>query len=414
MSLLSEFSLWTWVLIGIIVLLTLYFHLFRYSARTAEAGPAILTSIGIFGTFLGVALGLANFDTAHLQDSVPQLLEGLKTAFWSSIVGLLGALTLKFRSVLDLTRQESGSKRQVTSSIDDLHDRLAGVEKSLKDEQGEILANSLALMRIEHKRQNEDLIHTMTHYQDRMVQANTEALVGAIQHVMREFNTRINEQYGDNFKRLNESVGRMLDWQVQYKDQLNELASNQQKIGKSMMDASAAFENMVSHAQAFNGISDSLGDMLKGLNVQREVLDQHLGGLAQLVNDAAEGLPKLEDRITFLTKGLGEHLTAYHQNMERLIRDTGKQITGTTAQLGESLQTSYEQAFSQLDRRLESAMLQTDKQLSKLDAGMEQELNKALKTLGQQLAALSEKFVQDYSPLTERLKEVVELAKHVK
>jgi ABC-type transporter Mla subunit MlaD len=299
MSLLSEFSLWTWVLIGIIVLLTVYFHVFRYTVRTAEAGPAILTSIGIFGTFLGVALGLANFDTAHLQDSVPQLLQGLKTAFWSSIAGLLGALTIKFRTVLDITRQEGSASRQVTSSIDDLHDRLTGIEKSVKDEQGELLANSLALLRIEQKRQNEDLIHTMSHYQERMVQANTEALVGAIQHVMMEFNTRINEQYGDNFKRLNESVGRMLDWQVQYKDQLNELASNQQKIGKSMMDASAAFENMVSHAQAFNGISDSLGDMLKGLNVQREVLDQHLGGLAQLVNDAADGLPKLEDRITF-------------------------------------------------------------------------------------------------------------------
>ncbi len=96
----AQFSPWTLGLIVIILVLTVYFQVFRYNARTAEAAPTILTSIGIFGTFLGVALGLSDFDTLHLQDSVPQLLSGLKTAFWSSIAGLLGALTIKFRATI--------------------------------------------------------------------------------------------------------------------------------------------------------------------------------------------------------------------------------------------------------------------------------------------------------------------------
>jgi hypothetical protein len=39
------------------------FPLFHYSTKTVELAPNILTSIGIFGTFLGVALGLWSFDT---------------------------------------------------------------------------------------------------------------------------------------------------------------------------------------------------------------------------------------------------------------------------------------------------------------------------------------------------------------
>ena len=286
----TQFSPWTLILIGIILVLTVYFQFFKYSSRTAEAAPTILTSIGIFGTFLGVALGLTDFDTQNLQESVPLLLSGLKTAFWSSIAGLLGALSIKGRAVLDAT--SSSANQQRTASVDDLHKAMTLIHQSLS-EKDQTLMQELSMMRIENQRQSDDLIGAMGRYQTEMVEANTQALIDALGAVMRDFNTKIDEQYGDNFKRLNESVGKMLDWQKEYKQQLIELADNQKTIGASMKDASSASENMVSHAESFNGISESLGSMLQGLNTQRDVLDKHLTGLARLVSEAGEGLPQL-------------------------------------------------------------------------------------------------------------------------
>jgi len=404
----AQFSPWTLGLIVIILVLTVYFQVFRYNARTAEAAPTILTSIGIFGTFLGVALGLSDFDTLHLQDSVPQLLSGLKTAFWSSIAGLLGALTIKFRAVMDITHADDNQAH--TASIDDLNNVLAKIHVALSGENDQTLLQEFALMRLEQKRQSEDLIIAMQHYQKEMVEANTQALIDALAVVMRDFNTKIDEQYGDNFKRLNESVGQMLQWQQQYKQQLVELAENQQSIGSAMQDASSAFENMVVHAQSFNGISESLGSMLQGLNTQRDVLDQHLSGLAKLVNDAGEGLPKLEKRMLFLTSGLADSLQSYSQRMEDMLNKTTNSMSETTVNLTSQLQTAYSGAFDQLDEKILKTLTQTDKQIAKLDAALEHELNKSLKTMGEQLGALSEKFVQDYSPLTERLHDLVNLA----
>ena len=404
----AEFSPWTLGLIGLIGVLTIYFQFFRYSSRTAESAPTILTSIGIFGTFLGVALGLNSFDTLHLQDSVPQLLAGLKTAFWSSIAGLLGALTIKFRAVMDATHSEEHHVR--TASIDDLNDSLQAIVKTLKDDKDETAVQQIALLRVDLKRQSEDMIHTMQRYQSEMVEANTQALIDALGIVMRDFNTKIDEQYGENFKRLNESVGSMLQWQKEYKQQLIELADNQQRIGASMVNASDAFSNMVQHAESFNGISESLGAMLQGLNAQRDVLDKHLSGLAKLVSEAGQGLPQLEERITFLTKGLAETLEQYNQRMEAMLLNTSQSMNSTTEKLSSSLESAYNQAFEKLDQQMMQNMTQSDKKLAKLDAALEQELNKSLKTLGQQLGALSEKFVQDYGPLTERLKEIVQIA----
>ncbi len=404
----GQFSLWTLLLIGVIVILTLYFQIFRYSSRTAESAPTILTSIGIFGTFLGVALGLTDFDTTRLQESVPQLLSGLKTAFWSSIAGLLGALTIKFRAVLDVTKNEE--HHQHTASIDDLNDALGKIHVALNGDGKRTLVNELAMARVEQKRQFDDLTGAMERYQTRMVEANTQALINALEVVMRDFNTKIDEQYGDNFKRLNESVGKMLEWQQQYKEQLNDLATNQERIGQSMVSATSAFEKMVGHAESFNGISESLGGMLTGLNTQRDVLNQHLSGLAKLVSDAAHGLPQLEDRMAFLTTGLAENLEVYTARMETLLKSTGERIGHTTQVLTKDLQQAYSGAFSELDKKIIQSLTSTDKQIAKLDAALEQELNKSLKTMGQQLAALSEKFVQDYGPLTERLQSLISLA----
>ena len=48
-----------------------------------------------------------------------------------------------------------------------------------------------------------------------------------------------------------------------------------------------------------------------------------------------------------------------------------------------------------------------------LDKALQKELNNSLESLGRQLAALSNRFVEDYLPLTEKLREVVEISKRI-
>ena len=265
----EQFSAWTLGLMVLITALTVFFHVFRYSSRTAEVAPNILTSIGIFGTFLGVALGLWYFDTTDIQGSVPKLMDGLKTAFWSSIVGLLGALTLKIRAALSQTGRREATQTRV-ATIDDLDASLKHLADQLNPESPHGLPQQLASQHRQSLDAMGRVVNTLESYEERMAEANAKALISAIETVMREFNTKINEQYGDNFKRLNESVISMLEWQKQYKSQITELIDEQKRTSGSMKEASDAFEYMVRHANAFNGISESLQDLLNGLEAQRD------------------------------------------------------------------------------------------------------------------------------------------------
>ena len=57
--------------------------------------PNLIAGLGIIGTFLGIFMGLLQFDTINLDKSIPKLLEGMRTAFFTSLVGLVLSNILK-------------------------------------------------------------------------------------------------------------------------------------------------------------------------------------------------------------------------------------------------------------------------------------------------------------------------------
>ena len=57
--------------------------------------PSLLTTMGILGTFVGIYMGLQEFNISNIDASIPKLLGGLKVAFTTSIIGIVGAILLK-------------------------------------------------------------------------------------------------------------------------------------------------------------------------------------------------------------------------------------------------------------------------------------------------------------------------------
>ena len=62
--------------------------------RWIDQYPSIVSTLGVLGTFFGITMGLLSFDTLDLDSSIPKLLDGLKTAFFTSLAGMIGSLFL--------------------------------------------------------------------------------------------------------------------------------------------------------------------------------------------------------------------------------------------------------------------------------------------------------------------------------
>lgn len=59
-----------------------------------EFFPSLVSSLGVLGTFYGITVGLLAFDSSNLDQSIPDLLDGLKTAFFTSLAGMTGSMIL--------------------------------------------------------------------------------------------------------------------------------------------------------------------------------------------------------------------------------------------------------------------------------------------------------------------------------
>lgn len=94
----------TIISVAIIISVTLWAYLYikkvrannklQEKRRWLEQIPSLVSTLGVLGTFLGITIGLMNFNPNVLDESIPLLLEGLKTAFFTSLAGMVGALFL--------------------------------------------------------------------------------------------------------------------------------------------------------------------------------------------------------------------------------------------------------------------------------------------------------------------------------
>ncbi|MEX0584713.1 MAG: hypothetical protein WEB07_03030 [Natronospirillum sp.] len=383
-------------MIGSIVLLTVYFHILPRSKAVATQAPSILTTLGIFGTFIGVAMGLYQFDSDAIEGSIPALLDGLRTAFWTSIAGLSGALTIKLRYAWsDMRRPVT---RDSDSAVGTLIDAVEAQTEQNKEQMDTLIAATYA--------NSEQLAR----HQTEMVEANTRALSTAIKEIINDFNKRIEVQYGDNFRQLNESVGRMLTWQTQHEENITKMVGELQRATEQMGLATKSYEKLMTQTQSFSQVAEGMDALLTGLNQQSAQLAKYLESMAGMVQEAQKGLPDLEKRVGALTVGLADAIELQNDRMSKLVDQVGRQWLESSNRLASELSDGVTQVHKQLVEQAGHTLTQSDRQLKELDAALQSQLTTSLQTFGFQLTALSEKFVNDYTPLTERLQSLLQVA----
>jgi predicted nucleic acid-binding Zn-ribbon protein len=449
--------------------LCLIFHA-RFTDKDAHNGPTILTTVGIFATFVGITLALWNFNTANIQGSVPSLLDGLKTAFFSSAFGIFCALTLKLREYVwgvPAIDEEFGSHREATGA--DIVAQLRKVTNALVGREEGSLITQIKLSRQDSNDRLDALKAAQTEALAKLSELGSKALVQALRDVIRDFNQKLTEQFGENFKELNAAVGQLLSWQDQYKKIVETTVQKFNAIAVSMAKATADYASLVEKSDSLARAGETLNTTATSLRAEMERLEKVSAALASLLKSAEGSLPQVEQKVLALTSqltnavmenqkqigiALSENATATRNSLQsaseslkgshkehssqisELVAKTKEQLTALTSQLtnavmenqrqvgtaltenatatrnslqsaNESLTTSHEEHSSQIAKLVEK----TKEQVTVLDKALSEELEKPLTSLGRQLTALSEKFVADYAPLTDKLRRAVEIAR---
>jgi CII-binding regulator of phage lambda lysogenization HflD len=312
--------------IVIITLIAIVFHV-RWTRRNTALGPTFLTTLGIFFCFTGIAWGLLNFDAGDVRLSIPRLLEGIRTSFWASVAGIFWALTIKARlAIWGDAKLSASPTRPQGATLNDVAEYLARLNSALAGKEDSTLLGQIKLLRSDSNYRLDRLNASLESYSQRIVEANSRALMEALQSVVRDFNSQVNDQFGDNFKHLNAGVEKLVAWQAHYEQQLAGLIAQETATRQSMTEAAAGFTTLVAKSSEFTEIVHSLRKLLVALNTEKEQLNFSLSTLGELINHAANNLPTLEQNIAALTRQVEQGVRANQDAMTAIVRNTAQAI----------------------------------------------------------------------------------------
>ncbi len=338
--------------IVVITLIAVVFHL-RWTRRNTALGPTFLTTLGIFFCFTGIAWGLLNFDASDVRLSIPRLLEGIRTSFWASVAGIFWALTIKARlAIWGDAKLTASPVRPQGATLNDVAEYLARLNSALAGKEDSTLLGQIKLLRSDANYRLDRLNATFESYTQQIAEANSRALTEALQSVVRDFNTQVNEQFGDNFKQLNAAVEKLASWQARYAEQLASLIAQETETRESMRQAAAHFTELVRKSAEFTEIVHSLKKLLVALNTEKEQLNFSLSTLGELINHASQGLPTLEQNITAMTAQVEQGVRANQEAMTAILRNAAQAIQTHNQQLTSLLAAAIAAANKDLTESL--------------------------------------------------------------
>jgi hypothetical protein len=105
--------------------------------RWIEGLPTLMSSLGVLGTFVGITMGLMNFDPNDLDASIPLLLSGLKTAFFTSLAGMVGSIILSKLVSSGFDQKDQGVS-DINQAAGLISQSISKMEKSSEDKMDEM------------------------------------------------------------------------------------------------------------------------------------------------------------------------------------------------------------------------------------------------------------------------------------
>lgn len=428
-------SFLTILICGLIVIISIFSIVFRFHSTIKKRpvgpitslAPGAVISLGIFGTFLGIYLGLKNFDTSSINDSIPSLLEGLKTAFITSLFGMLSSLLIKYIhgifDKLDLKRAPSSVDdpililRKISIDIESLSTNLTSVNDSLlrcfKSDEEFSFVSQLKIIRTDINDLKREIIKSLDQFGEKVAQLGTEAMIEALRNVIEQFNARLNDLVGEEFKQLKEAMIKLVDWQREHKDSMDKMQSYLSQYIEKVEKSVELLDRVSTSVKSTSEHLDSIDGSLSAITISSEKMENHVN---LLKNQNAE-LHSLLNTI----KVIGEEAKLVLPNISKHIDSSTKELVESAKiskenllDAGRILKESTEKIMSDLKILVEEHTKQVDKTTDQIQRHLESVLETSLTSLGGELASLSKKFTEDYTPLTENLRKVVRLSEGLK
>lgn len=317
----------------------------------------IAVSLGMFFTFIGIYIGLYNFDTNTIDESIPELLEGLKIAFITSIAGIFVSIVASTKEKYinsENTDSTENNQKEILEELKNLNKNISGgeegslnnllksIDKNIGGEGSYSLVGQVKELKEDNSTKLQEIKNSFEEFAKKMAENNMDALTEAIEKVMGEFNTTINEKLGETFDNFRKSVENLNEWQKNYREQIEKqtenLISQDSNLRESRMAVEKVAENIESITndyQKISDINDKFDEVVKKLNSQLEGSIEFSKTMTEL-RENLEGVGEaLQKEVKEMTYGSANKM---EETMQQTLSDFGSKLASISGRLADDFE----------------------------------------------------------------------------
>lgn len=318
----------TWVCLSIIVvafivclILVLKFknsEKMEANRRIIEYFPTLVSTLGVLGTFWGITKGLMAFDTSDLDQSIPGLLDGLKTAFFTSLAGMIGSM---FLSAFISKKQDERD-----GGISDINQAAGEITKSVKAMSD---ANTETMRSIQQQLTEQE--------------ANRKAFYRTVGEVM--------SKISDTQKSITSAIDSLV---VLQRSQENSLAD----IKEATTQQSVAINSVAKYSQEVSEYTHHLGeilDVISGMSGTEDEINEKVGKLKEIIHGE---VIEIEDNMAKTNKLLESKFDEFTEllkksNTEALVEVMKKVTEEFQKQMNSLINKLIQENFDRLNTSVE-------------------------------------------------------------
>jgi hypothetical protein len=329
----------------------------QFNKRLFESYATNLSIGGVLGTFIGITYGLLSFDSDNLDTSVPQLLDGLKFAFITSIAGM-SASWLVNKCVNQ--RYDSLGVSDMTTAALNLSKSVAELKASIENNNTKVLETTMQQIANTFKEEMGKVSAELSGLMKKLIDKNFEELNSSISNLnawqqenktvmdkMSQTSTQIISDLDTASYRISEVskyIGQLTapcGYLGQLVSDLHSAMSDDSNFVEISNNLSSACRDINESVTDWGGVIKSLDDWLKTqqnyknnienliikldeLNKQRDYNDDFWQTTRQGMNDAAgiigKANEKLKKDLAYLDEQFYERLNATLSNLDDCIK----------------------------------------------------------------------------------------------
>ena len=371
-----------------------------------QAVPALMTSLGIFGTFWGIFIALypLDFSAEKINASIEALLKGMTAAFVTSLLGILAAIVSRIWWSLSLKKGPL-----VSPEHQDLADRLDAIKQAISGDDASSMVTQMQKLRDENRDGfqkldgladtiRDALVENLKKLMDDLREIIGKQLGEQLQKLIDNIQEALINQFGKTFVEFNKAVQALKQWQADHRVQVEQLTA-------AFAQTALGIEKIRGDCESIPPTMEKLRVILKAANAQIEDLTARLSAFADMKRQAEESFPAIKANLDKIGSDLAESAEGL-KGMKETILDTFATAETATKRIAEQHATNVNGIATKMRETMENAQNETAAKVrtsfEKFTVEFDDAITRVTKEWGENLVSIAEKCAETIRKVEER------------